>query len=334
MTVRLRLSALLTALVVVAVGCQHAEAPAPAISGDIDKGNPTTTEPAAVQISTDTPTPEPLSPERQARLNAALAAIPAGCEILSDKSCLLPFPSDVHTVVDDSTGTHKRINLPSGQLVNVDGVPLDPTAEPERRLEPLHPDPRLRPRPGPSKTALPSEGDIGFSVTEESATVIVDLTTGQLTPHWAEMGLPATSDERLLILRPATSLIETHQFAVAFRHLIGTNGAPLPAPITFQAIRDNNATGNARVEARQRDFNLVFPKLATAGVAREGLYLAWTFTVASPQSLAGRVLSMRDDAFGKVSGTAPVFTVTETQTDDLQPGIAKVVRGTSRSRCT
>ena len=37
MTVRLRLSALLTALVVVAVGCQHAEAPAPAISGDIDK---------------------------------------------------------------------------------------------------------------------------------------------------------------------------------------------------------------------------------------------------------------------------------------------------------
>ena len=42
--------------------------------------------------------------------------------------CLLPFPSDVHTVVDDSTGTHKRINLPSGQLVNVDGVPLDPAA--------------------------------------------------------------------------------------------------------------------------------------------------------------------------------------------------------------
>lgn len=330
MTVRLRLSALLTALVVVAVGCQHAEAPAPAISGDIDKGNPTTTEPAAVQISTDTPTPEPLSPERQARLNAALAAIPAGCEILSDKSCLLPFPSDVHTVVDDSTGTHKRINLPSGQLVNVDGVPLDPTAwNLNDGWSPSTPILAFVPGLDPSKTALPSEGDIGFSVTEESATVIVDLTTGQLVPHWAEMDSRATSDaERLLILRPATSLIETHQFAVAFRHLIGTNGAPLPAPITFQAIRDNNATGNARAEARQRDFNLVFPKLATAGVAREGLYLAWTFTVASPQSLAGRVLSMRDDAFGKVSGTAPVFTVTETQTDDLQPGIAKVVRGT------
>jgi len=329
-TVRLRLTALLAAVVVVAAACQHAETPAPAISGEIDKGNPTTTVSAALQISTDIPTPEPLSADRQARLDKALAAIPANCEILSDKDCLLPFPSDFHTVVDEASGTHKRINLPTGQLPNVDGVTLDPTEW--NRNDGWSPStPILAYVPGldPTKTALPSEGNIGFSVTEQSATVIVDLTTGQLVPHWAEMDSRATSpDQQLLILRPAISLIETHQFAVAFRHMIGTNGAPLSAPITFQAIRDNNATGSDRVAARQRDFNLAFPKMATAGVAREGLYLAWTFTVASPQSLAGRVLSMRDDAFGKVSGLAPVYKVAQSQTTDLQPGIGKIVRGT------
>ena len=330
MTVRLRLTALLTTLVVVAVGCQTAETPKPAFSGEIDKGNPTTTVSAAQQISTDTPTPEPLSPERQARLDAALAQIPQGCEVLSDKNCLLPFPSDFHTRTDDATGTHKRINLPAGQLPNIEGVTLDPTAWNQNDgWSPSTPILAYVPGLDPSKTALPSEGDIEFSTTEQSATAIVDLTTGQLVPHWAEMDSRATSDaDRLLILRPAASLIETHQFAVAFRNMIGADGAPIAAPITFQAIRDNNATGDARIADRQREFNVAFPKMAAAGVARQGLYLAWTFTVASPQSLAGRVLSMRDDAFGKIAGLAPSYKVDEVQTTDLEEGIGKVVRGT------
>lgn len=330
MTVRLRLTALLAALAVAAVGCQHAETPKPAFSGDLDKGNPTTTVSAAQQISTDIPTPEPLSPERQARLDGALATIPAECEVLSDKDCLLPFPSDFHTRTDDATGTHKRINLPAGQLPNVDGVTLDPTAWNQNDgWSPSTPILAYVPGLDASKTALPSEGDIGFSTTEQSATAIIDLTTGQLVPHWAEMDSRATSDEnRLLILRPATSLIETHQFAVAFRHMIGADGFPLPAPITFQAIRDNNDTGDARIEARQREFNVAFPKMAAAGVGREGLYLAWTFTVASPQSLAGRVLSMRDDAFGKIAGVAPAYKVTEVRETGLQDGIGKIVSGT------
>ena len=330
MTVRLRLTALLAALAVAAVGCQHAETPKPAFSGDLDKGNPTTTVSAAQQISTDTPTPEPLTPERQARLEAALGQIPQGCEVLSDKNCLLPFPSDFHTRTDDATGTHKRINLPAGQLPNVDGVTLDPTAWNQNDgWSPSTPILAYVPGLDPSKTALPSEGDIEFSTTEQSATAIVDLTTGQLVPHWAEMDSRATSDaDRLLILRPAASLIETHQFAVAFRNLIGTDGAPLAAPITFQAIRDNNATGDPRIDERQREFNVAFPKMAAAGVARQGLYLAWTFTVASPESLAGRVLSMRDDALGKIAGVSPIYKVDEVQTSGLGKGIGKVVRGT------
>ena len=36
-----------------------------------------------------------------------------------------------------------------------------------------------------------------------------------------------------------------------------------------------------------------------------GRLLAWYFTVASARSLAGRALSMRDDAFGKLNGRRP-----------------------------
>jgi len=331
-TVRLRLTVLATAVAVVAVACQAAETPRPAISGDIDRGNPTTTVPAAVEISAATPEPTPLSPDRQARLQAELAQIPAGCDVLSTKSCLLPFPSDVHTVTDDTTGTHRRIDLPTGQLPNVKGVTLDPTAwNMNDGWSPSTPILAFVPGLDPTKTALPSEGDIGFSLTPQSATQLLDLTSGQLVPHWAEMDSRATSDSnRLLIIRPAISLTETHQFAVALRNMIGTGGAPLPASIAFQAIRDNNATGDPRIEARQREFNMNFPKLATAGIARQGLYMSWTFTVASPQSLAGRVLAMRDDAFGKVSGLAPAYKVTsvDTSSSDLQDGIAKIVRGT------
>ncbi|MCZ7630745.1 MAG: hypothetical protein M5U19_17680 [Microthrixaceae bacterium] len=66
---------------------------------------------------------------------------------------------------------------------------------------------------------------------------------------------------------------------------------------------------------------------------RSDVYLAWWFTVASPQSLAGNVLSMRDDAMGRLNGGAPAFEVTdviEESSDDvtLRDGIAKVVEGT------
>lgn len=332
MTVRLRLTVLLAAVALVAVACQAVEPPKPAISGDIDRGNPTTTVPAAQEISADIPPPTPLTPDRQARLQAELAQVPANCEVLSTKNCLLPFPSDFHTVADDATGTHRRINLPTGQLPNIKGVTLNPAAwNMNDGWSPSTPILAFVPGLDPSKTALPSEGNIGMSVTRQSATQIIDLTTGQLVPHWAEMDARATNDgDRLLILRPAVSLIETHQFAVALRNMIGTDGAPLPASMAFQAIRDNNATGDVRIDARQRDFNLAFPKMAAAGVARQGLYLAWTFTVASPQSLAGRVLAMRDDAFGKLAGQAPKYKVTDVDTTskDLEKGISKIVRGT------
>ena len=59
--------------------------------------------------------------------------------------------------------------------------------------------------------------------------------------------------------------------------------------------------------------------LRRAGIKRRGIYRAWTFTVASERSLAGRMLHIRNDAFAqlgdrnlrdlKVAGKAPKFTI-------------------------
>ena len=60
---------------------------------------------------------------------------------------------------------------------------------------------------------------------------------------------------------------------------------------------------------------------------RDGLYLAWDFTVASDENLTERSLHIRDDAFASLNGAAPAFTVTNVQ-DDVSPTIWRRVTGT------
>ena len=61
----------------------------------------------------------------------------------------------------------------------------------------------------------------------------------------------------------------------------------------------------------------IFTTLAAAGVARDDLYLAWDFTVASERNLTERLLFMRDDAFARLGASAPAFTVTHACENDV-----------------
>jgi hypothetical protein len=76
--------------------------------------------------------------------------------------------------------------------------------------------------------------------------------------------------------------------------------------------------------------------LEAAGVARDDLYLAWDFTVASSEGLTGDALAMRDAAFATLSADgAPPFTVTEvTRAPGYPRGRAAWCREPSRSRAT
>jgi hypothetical protein len=74
----------------------------------------------------------------------------------------------------------------------------------------------------------------------------------------------------------------------------------------------------------------LFRRLARANVARGDLQLAFDFTVASSQSIAGRLLRMRDDAFKWLGGRAPVFTITSVQEN---PTRRRGGGSAARSRC-
>jgi len=326
---RFRLPVLLCAVLLVAASCKVQEPPKPAFTGDISKGNPAAAE-AAAAAKGEAPDPVPLDPAQSDLLQADLDRSEPGCEILDTTSCLLPFPSDAYTVKDDSTGTGRRVNLPAGLLANTSGQTLDPSAwNLNDGFSPSTPIIVHVPGLDPTQTNLPPEGDIAASLKPTSATVVVDLDTGQLVPHWAEVDLRATGpDTTSLIIRPATSLIETHRFAVALRNMVNSAGRVIPAPPAFAALRDNTTTTFPAVELRRGEFEPVFQEMATAGVNRADLYLSWYFTVASAKSLAGRVLAMRDDAFGRLDGGSPEFAITGTRTTGLRLGVDKVVSGT------
>ena len=99
------------------------------------------------------------------------------------------------------------------------------------------------------------------------------------------------------------------------------------------------------INRRRGHFERIFETLRKAGIERRDLYLAWDFTVASDQSITGRALHMRDDAFGSlgdtnladlaVAGQAPRFQVTqvETFTPEQNAQLARRVRGTVSVPC-
>ena len=100
---------------------------------------------------------------------------------------------------------------------------------------------------------------------------------------------------------------------MAVRGLVDASGQPLPASPAFASYRDDQCTTDATFETRRDDMERIFKKLGQAGVGRDDLQLAFGFTVASGDAIAGRMLSMRDDAFHQLGPAAPVFHVTSVQ---------------------
>ncbi len=236
------------------------------------------------------------------------------CDFLGQSRCNLPFPNDWFTTRDPSTDTGRRVNLNAASLTaNVAGVHIDPTDwntndgfSPGAMI--------LATFPGVDLTAsgVPPITDIGRSLAPDAPIVLVDATTGQHWPFFAELDANATSDaNRALIIRPAKNLLEGHRYIVALRRLKNSAGQTLPPSRAFQLYRDRIPTFVPVIEARRPHMEGIFDSLQRAHVSRSDLTLAWDFTVASERNLAGRLLHIRDDAFASLHGGAPSFAVTE-----------------------
>jgi hypothetical protein len=243
-------------------------------------------------------------------------AIPGAAQA---QSSLLPWPNDAYTVRDKGTETGRRLNLPRDQMPrNAGGVPIDPTDM--NRADGFSPGsmivvkvPGLDNPEALRRSRLPSLADIAGSLDKRSPVVVFNARTGKRHPVWAELDSNATTDaNRMLIIRPARNFTEGERYVVVLRNLKTASGEPIGR---------------------------------SAGHGRGRIYKVWDFTVASERSLAGRMLHIRDDAFGqlgdrnlrdlKVAGGAPAFTIDSVT--DLTPAeddrIARRVDGTITVPC-
>ena len=272
-----------------------------------------------------------------------------GCNPLDSAVCLYPFPSDYVTRPDANTPTGRRLDLRLAAMPrNVEGRPID-NSEIDR-LDGFSPgDPIVLKVPGlDTSQAFANTGavpitDVAQTYRSDQPIVVINTRTLQRQLIWAEIDSNAsTPDQTALIIRPAKNFDEDTTYIVALRNLRGADGAVLPPNPTFAALRDRSPSSDPFVLRERAHYESLFRTLAAAGIPRSNLYLSWDFTTGSWQSIAGRMLHIRDDAFrrlgdtnladGRVQGVAPKFKVTKV-TDNPDPRILRQVDGWVQVPC-
>jgi hypothetical protein len=276
----------------------------------------------------------------------------ARCDFTDPAVCLFPWPNDLFTKRDAGTATGRRLAIKRASMPrNKGGVPIDPTDM--NRADGFSPGSALLTKvPGldtPEAAAarkLPPLSDLSRGLARNSPVVVINARTGRRHPIWAELDSTATSAaSRILIVRPAANFREGERYIVALRNLKTAAGKTIEPSAAFRKYRDGIRTRKRLIERRRGHFESLFRKLGKAGVRRGSLYLAWDFTVASHQSLAGRMLSIRDRTFAalgdrnlsdlKVQGKSPSFTIDSVTdlTPDQDDRIARQVEGTLSVPC-
>ena len=260
-------------------------------------------------------------------------ATTAGCDPIDPAACMAPFPNDYFTKPDPANVTGLRLDFsPERMPANDKGKSIysdaynrndgfSPNSVIVTRIEGLDTPEEFR------ENGIVSQMDIGAYAEPDQRVVLIDTTTGNRVPIWAEIdmvpGTPnphanglvqGTAADRTLLIHPAQSLEYGRRYVVAVRNLT-SGGTPIAPSEVFGYLRDGIVTANPQVEARRTQMEEVFKKTTAAGIDRASLVTAWDFTVASERNLTERVVEMRRDAFGqlgdsnladgKIQGAAP-----------------------------
>ena len=288
------------------------------------------------------------------------------CDFLDASLCLHPFPNDHFTRKDTGTPTGRRLALETNSMPrNKAGKPIDPTDM--NVSDGFSPGQAIITRvPGlETPEAFRATGAVPIdnparSLRRDAPVAVINAASAR--PHlvWSEIDSnPAAPEDRTLIVRPAVNFDEGARYVVALRRLRDAKGAPIAVRRAFRLYRDRIITDDPKVESRRAHMESLFGTLAAAGIARDDLYLAWDFTVASAKSTTQRMLSIRDRAFAElgdtnladraVQGGAPAWRLNpdipdflpdeqdldgvRSFTEEQDKRIARVVRGTFTVPC-
>jgi hypothetical protein len=250
------------------------------------------------------------------------------CDPLVPQYCAYPFPSNVFSVVDQTTPTGRRLAISGAMLPRPsNGTSHSPAAFNDRDGFSVS-GTLLAYLPGATTTGLPDPLHIGDSlVAASSPTLVLDADTGELFPHFTELDLNAQGDgDRSLMIQLARSLEYGHRYIVAVRRVVDAGGNAIAPSPAFAALRDGTASDEPSVEARRELYGDIFARLAAAGVERDDLQLAWDFTVSSREHTNGRALHMRDVAIEQVGDGGPSYEILSVE-EDWSPYIFRRIRG-------
>jgi hypothetical protein len=166
--------------------------------------------------------------------------------------------------------------------------------------------------PRASTTGLPGQDNIGLSVTDQSPTVLIDTSTGDFVPHWAELDMSTYhDDDQSFLIHPAIRLKDATRYVVGIRHVLDRDGQPVKPSPSFAALRDN--TPSKKLDARRAHFDDIFSVLDKKNIKRSDLQIAWDFTTASQSTNVRDMLSMRDQALAIVGDQGPTYTITKVE---------------------
>jgi len=281
-----------------------------ACSGGGAAGPATTERATTIDTAADDPAASAAPATTVAAKPVAAEPVAADCAGLSSRQCLLPWPNMALTVAAD-TETGRRLALPAEAMpLNADGTPIDVTDQ--NRADGFSPGSAVVldvPGVDPERSGLAPSTDIGASLAADAPIVIVDTVTGRRIPYWAELDAQASSDEsRVLIVRPAVAFVEGHEHLVVVRQLLDASGAPVAMPAKWTGAE--NMAGLAALLADEQ--------------LADGVQMAWTFPVASADSLSGRARAARALVDDALAGAAPSFAVSS-----VRPGgVITTVEGT------
>lgn len=293
---------------------------------------------------------DPLSPAPHA--SAALdpvARAMGACEVFGQPRCLLPFPNDKFTVVDNATDTNRRVSINSlatpralrgAKPIFTDELNRNDGFSPGSMLLAHVPGLDLHQTWGTS--ALPASqrdhiADIARYQAADAPILIINASTGKRHSFWSELDThPGTAPEdRLLIVRPAVNFDEATRYIVVLRNMRDSTGKVIPANPLFEMVRDGSSKDLARVSAVRRMLDEV-TAAEGSGFDRQAVHLAWEFTVASEMNLAGRALHIRDTAFEMlgdtdladltVQGKSPTIVIDEIETSS-RADTAAIIHG-------
>jgi len=266
--------------------------------------------------------------------SSELVTTEAECNPLGGAECVTPWPSSIYEIDDSTTSTGVRLDFPPGALPsNEDGIAIDPAQfnrrdgfSPAVQIFTAFPG-------GVDPNNLVSHHDMAASLTDESPTVLIDLSTGERVAHFAEIDVNEQYDPDIqaLYIRPAFRLKGATRYAVGLRtSLHSKQGGPVPMPSGFQAILEGASTDHERLERIRPRYEEIFAAFEATGIARDDLVLAWDFTTASDESLHADLTAVRDRSLGIVGERAAEVGYEVLVDEPFEDGsqIARMLRGT------